>query len=376
MSDNNIDWEDEDETPSSSSVPPPPSFGATPNPGFPTFNPTPNEVAVVESADAVLPENGQIVAVDTDGESEHVTVVQVDAQGNEVVTVVDMALPPLNREEAVEITEKIKGTTNLLYLLIKRAHAGKAYVALGYSSFEKYVREEFNYSRSYAYKLLNQATVIEAIESVVPEGTEVYVGELASRSLKHALPELVSEIEDRTAGLEPSEASQVLNDVIRDIQDRQNNERNFEEDYDVDDDSGFNDSGFNDDFDFSDRPGGGVGDMDFLDDDEEDLDQFLINDDPMVLVRRFENILNLITGLQTFSDLSETADLDELLPIIPPEKTEEITTLVAVASEWLESLRTKWTELQEQKATEWEENGEGSDDEPSEDETADGEIEY
>ncbi len=376
MSDNNIDWEDEDETPSSSSVPPPPSFGSAPNPGFPTFAPTNNEVAVAEPADAVLPENGQIVAVDTDGESEHVTVVQVDAQGNEVVTVVDMALPPLNREEAVEITEKIKGTTNLLYLLIKRAHAGKAYVALGYSSFEKYVREEFNYSRSYAYKLLNQATVIEAIESVVPEGTEVYVGELASRSLKHALPELVSEIEDRTAGLEPSEASQVLNDVIRDIQDRQNNERNFEEDYDVDDDSSFNDPGFNDDFDFSDRPGGGAGDMDFLDDDEEDLDQFLINDDPMVLVRRFENILNLITGLQTFSDLSETADLDELLPIIPPEKTEEITTLVAVASEWLESLRTKWTELQEQKAAEWEENGEDSNGEPSEDETADGEIEY
>lgn len=349
MSDNNINWDDDDTT-TPVAVPPPPSFNTTTPSEFPNQELIkPEPVEALNIAQPIV----SVATAETDGESEHVTVVQVDGYGNEVTTVVDMALPPLNRDEALEITEKIKGTTNLLYLLIKRAHAGKAYLALGYSSFEKYVNAEFNYSRSYAYKLLNQATVIEAIQAVVPEGTEVYVGELASRSLKHALPELVSEIEERTTDLDPNDATQVLNDVIREMQQRQTEERSFEEDYD--DDSSFHDPSFNDNFEFGEQGGAGNGlddDIDFLGDDDGDLDQFLSDKDPMQLVRQFEEIWNLITGLQTFSDLSNTANLDELLPAIPTEKTDEISSLIKVNIEWLNVLDAKWDELQEQRALE------------------------
>ena len=108
MSDASINWDDDnDET--SSSVPPPPSFNAGAPSSFPVM---PSPSTDVEPVEAVTPANGEIVSVDSAGESEHVTVVQVDANGNEVITVVDMALPPLEYDEAREITEKIKGTTN------------------------------------------------------------------------------------------------------------------------------------------------------------------------------------------------------------------------------------------------------------------------
>lgn len=371
MSDASINWDDDnDET--SSSVPPPPSFNAGAPSSFPVM---PSPSTDVEPVEAVTPANGEIVSVDSAGESEHVTVVQVDANGNEVITVVDMALPPLEYDEAREITEKIKGTTNLLYLLIKRAHAGKAYLALGYSSFEKYVREEFDYSRSYAYKLLNQANVIEAIEAVVPEGTEVHVGELAARSLKHSLPELVEVIEEQTAGHSPDEASQILNDVIREAQERQKAEREFEGDYDTDNDSGFQDPGFNDDFNF-DNPGAGGG-IDFLDDDDsdEELDQFLSDEDPFATVRRFEALWNLLQSLRTLAGLSETTDLDEIIPIIPDDQTEEVTASIDQTLAWLNILKERWHERLEQTSTEAGEEGspEGFNEDASDNE---GEIEF
>lgn len=361
MSDNNINWDEDDNDGNASSVPPPPSFDSTAPPSFPVFPSQNTEVAPVESLNST---NGDIVTVEAAGEGEHVTVVQVDANGNEVVTVVDLALPPLEYDEAREITEKIKGTTNLLYLLIKRAHAGKAYLALGYSSFEKYVREEFDYSRSYAYKLLNQANVIEAIEAVVPEGTEVHVGELAARSLKQSLPELVEVIEEQTSGRTPDEASQILNDVIREAQERQKAEREFEGDYDTDDDSSFNDPGFNDDFSF-DGPGP-AGGMDFLDDDDsdEELDQFLSDEDPFATVRRFEALWNLLQSLRTLAGLSETTDLDEIIPIIPDDQTDEVTTSIDQTLAWLNILKERWQDRLQQGPSEnnGEENPEGFND--------------
>lgn len=333
-SNNDIDWDDENQdtggtdefssvTAPPSSVTPPPVFGGS----------TDIEAVDVTTVDTT----NAIIGVETNGESEHVTVIQLDSNGNEQITVVDMALPPLDESEAREITEKIKGTTNLLYLLIKRAHAGKAYKALGYSSFEAYVREEFNYSRSYAYKLLNQANVIEAIESIVPEGTEIYVGELTARGLKGSLPELLEDIEERTADASPEDSKHLVEEAIRDLQERQTEENDAYEDFDAfDEDGEFGGNDF--------TPGGG---NEFIDDDDESLDEFLGSEDPTQLVKKLEGLWNLITGLQTFSDLSESTEIDDLLSLITDDKVEEVTRLIGVNIEWLARLNEAWNVYRE-----------------------------
>lgn len=342
MSDNfgsdSIDWDSDDDYNSDEEVAAPTGAnGFAPPPVFGSSAPSETESVSFDEVER-LDNTGQapsIVAVEATGEGEHMTVVQIDGSGNRVTTTVDMALPPLDESEARDITEKIKGTTNLLYLLIKRAHAGKAYKALGYSSFEAYVNTEFNYSRSYAYKLLNQATVIEAIESVVPEGTEVYVGELTARGLKGALPELLEDIEERTAGATPEEASRLLEEAIRDVQTQKEAEDNFDEDYDS----------------FP-EPGGeftssGSTPMDYIDDDDESLDEFLEGDSPVMIVKRLEWLWNFLNGLKNFSDLSESVEISELLPLIPEERIEEVTVSLDENIEWLTSFKEKWSTYRE-----------------------------
>src|SRR5690606_32505165 len=123
-----------------------------------------NKVNIDETSEPFNP-SSEITSVDASisGESgEQLTIIQVNAEGQEIHSVIDLAMPPLEETEARELTEKIKTTSNMLYVLIKRAHSGKAWAALGYDSFTDYVKEEFNYSRSYGYRLLDQANMIEA----------------------------------------------------------------------------------------------------------------------------------------------------------------------------------------------------------------------
>lgn len=331
MSDYNnddIDWDSNDDNEdegvgSPAEFGPPPVISSGINEEPVAFNQV--DVVDAESFDG----SANIASVAPTGTGEHMTVIQIDANGNEVSTTVDLALPPLDEDEAREITERIKGTTNVLYLLIKRAHAGKAYKALGYSSFESYVREEFSYSRSYAYKLLNQATVIEAIEAVVPEGTEVYVGELTARGLKSSLPELLEDIEERSAEASPEEARAIIEDAIRDVQGRKDEDDSFDEDFDND----FTPNEFA-------NPSNS---FDYIDDDDDTLDEFLGGDDPSLIVQKLESLYNLLSGLQNFADLSENSNLDDLLPLIPEDRRTEVSSLIDTNIEWMQVLKTGWT---------------------------------
>lgn len=327
MSDTNpaVSWDDEDDD----------NFSVNP--------PSVTELSAFDS-DSLLGDEGNfdsnsIVAVAPVGDNEtgeKITVVQLDSEGNEVRVTIDLALPPLNEDEAREITERIKTTTNVLYVLIKRAHAGKAWQALGYTSFEAYVKDEFDYSRSYAYKLLNQAHVINEISKAAPEGTEVYVGELTARGLKKSLPELIEKIEERTAGSDPEEASAIIEDIIRETKERKDEEDNFDEDFD--------------DFNPGDHQNPSSA-FDFIDDDDDDLDDFLGGDnDPTAVVAKLENLYTLLTGLQNVNDLSDKDNLNDLLPLIPTDRRAEVTRLVSVNAAWGKKLFTAWEEFLKENA--------------------------
>lgn len=146
---------------------------------------------------------------------------EYDEFGGELVTAEpDMGVPvavdttPLTTDEARTLTASIHNAFEVSYVLLARAHAGKAWLALGYNSWSDYVREEFDMSRSRAYQFLDQARVIAEIEASVPEGTQVHLSEAEARDLKGVLEDLVPEIRDATEGLAPAEAEKVLEEMV------------------------------------------------------------------------------------------------------------------------------------------------------------------
>ncbi len=57
----------------------------------------------------------------------------------------------MNLQEAKELTERIKQTSDKLWELIAEAHKGKAWELLGYTSWRSYVETEFAISRLAAF---------------------------------------------------------------------------------------------------------------------------------------------------------------------------------------------------------------------------------
>lgn len=262
-------------------------------------------------------------------EDEVATLVQYDPEGTEVVTEINFSSPALDANSAREITERIKTTTNVLYMLVKRAHAGKAYLALGYDSFEKYVRAEFDFSKVYAYRLINQANFIEAIEAKLPEGAQIHVSEPVSTKLKKALPELLEEIEERVDGIEdPDEAGAVIEDIIRERreQEKANNFLNDEEDEELAEPpfqgTGTGNGAPSNQWDDEDE------DVDF--DEDEDFEDEVENSNDVR--RKFDKIYNLYSGLKNISSVGEG---DELVSFLPRERWSEFNELFKSVVPWL-----------------------------------------
>lgn len=263
-------------------------------------------------------------------DDEVATLVQYDPTGSEVVTEINFSSPALDADSAREITERIKTTTNVLYMLVKRAHAGKAYLALGYDSFEKYVRAEFDFSKVYAYRLINQANFIEAIEAKLPDGAQIHVSEPVSTKLKKALPELLEEIEERVDGIEdPDEAGAVIEDIIRERreQEKANNFLNDEEGEELAEPpfqgTGTGNGAPANQWDEDDE------DVDFDDEDEDFEDEVENSND---VRRKFDKIYNLYSGLKNISSVGEG---DELVSFLPRERWSEFNELFKSVVPWL-----------------------------------------
>lgn len=136
---------------------------------------------------------------------------------SEIVEVVEAEYDlsvPLDRTQAEALTAHIRNAADVMYVLIARAHAGRVWEALDYPSWEAYVRDEFNMSRSRAYQLLDQAKVVAEIQAAAPIGTQIDINEKTARDLKKVLGEVTGEIADRTDGMTPEEAEATIDDVL------------------------------------------------------------------------------------------------------------------------------------------------------------------
>lgn len=157
----------------------------------------------------MLPTRPTLEAVDVPAH-ELATMEVVDAE----IIDADLDVPELNADEAQALTQHIRAATDVLWTLVARAHAGRAWKALGYTSWESYVSAEFNMSRSRSYQLLDHARVVSAIEAAAPVGTVVQLNERSARELKAHLEQVTEVVGESTAGLSPQEAEDTINDVL------------------------------------------------------------------------------------------------------------------------------------------------------------------
>lgn len=122
----------------------------------------------------------------------------------------------MSKAAAEEITNAIKSYATATWVLVKRAHDGRAWKSLGYSTWEEYVTSEFDMSASRSYQLINQAKVISALEEAAPEGTKLMLTEAQTRDIKKELPRITEKVKNATSGDEPSVAASKINDIVED----------------------------------------------------------------------------------------------------------------------------------------------------------------
>lgn len=113
---------------------------------------------------------------------------------------------PMDKAEAQAITDRIRGHISAAWKDLVRARDGQAWKALGYPTWEAYVKNEFGISDRHSRRLLDQGEVIAAIEDATgPMGP---LSERATRELKDDLPANVEQIKARTdQGEAPAEAA-------------------------------------------------------------------------------------------------------------------------------------------------------------------------
>lgn len=127
----------------------------------------------------------------------------------------------MSESEAQEITAAIRSAATAIYILLARAHEGKAYKALGYNTWADYVREEFEISPQRSYQLLDLSKTIKLIEEATPEGTKIKLTEAQSRDLKRELPRITEKIREETIDLDPDEAGEAVDRIVAEAREQQ-----------------------------------------------------------------------------------------------------------------------------------------------------------
>jgi hypothetical protein len=125
------------------------------------------------------------------------------------------ATETLDESGARDLTEEIKDATRQVCLLLHEAHQGRAWLALGYASWEAYVQAEFSLSRSRSYELLDQSRVIRTLMAAAGTSGTPEISAYCATQVKPYLPEMIDEVRVRTAGTSEDEALAIVLKVVR-----------------------------------------------------------------------------------------------------------------------------------------------------------------
>ncbi len=122
---------------------------------------------------------------------------------------------PLDQRTARELTDSIKHATRQVCMLLLEAHRRRAWSALGYRSWDHYVRAEFSLSRSRSYQLLDQGRVICAIKTSAGVHGILDISAYAAEQIKPQLADVVAIVRARTAERSEPEAREIVADVVQ-----------------------------------------------------------------------------------------------------------------------------------------------------------------
>jgi hypothetical protein len=120
----------------------------------------------------------------------------------------------LDADRARELTHQIRMATRHMCLLLLEAHERRAWVALGYRTWEEYISRELGLSRTRSYEFLDQAHVIRAIMTAASLCGVPDISAYAAAQIKPCLPEVIEAIRLRLDGDPGDSAHQLIGEVI------------------------------------------------------------------------------------------------------------------------------------------------------------------
>jgi hypothetical protein len=123
---------------------------------------------------------------------------------------------PVDQAQARALTDQIKAGMRQVCMLLLEAHRRRAWLALGYDSWERYVREEFSLSKSRSYELLDQAHVLRSIQLALGMPEVPRVSAYAAGEIKHLLAEVIDEVRLRAEadGAQPR-VTEIVTEVVQ-----------------------------------------------------------------------------------------------------------------------------------------------------------------
>lgn len=130
----------------------------------------------------------------------------------------------LSESEARALTNQIKDSAESLWRLLLRAYEGKAWQPLGYPSFDAYAKAEFDMKRRYAYYILNQGKVIEAIELAAGvhncaqeegEAQIIHLTEFEAREIAPIIENVTTRIREEVIDVPQAEVQSVVQRVVQ-----------------------------------------------------------------------------------------------------------------------------------------------------------------
>jgi hypothetical protein len=127
---------------------------------------------------------------------------------------------PLDAAAARALTESIKGADQSLCRLLLEAHERRAWRALGYATWERYIKQELHMSRSRSYELLDQARALQAIEAAAGASEVIYISTYAALQLKPHLAAVAERVRRETLGAPAPQVPVVVSRIVEEFRRR------------------------------------------------------------------------------------------------------------------------------------------------------------
>jgi hypothetical protein len=121
---------------------------------------------------------------------------------------------PISESEARQLTERIRTATRHVCLLLREVHERRAWVPLGYASWEQYVQAEFSISRTRSYELLDQANVILDLRNAAGLEEVPHVSAYVALQIKPRLPLIRETLRRRLGEGDRANAVAILGEVV------------------------------------------------------------------------------------------------------------------------------------------------------------------